>query len=196
MIPTVIGAWAGLTFGFANFAAVHPIISAVGYLALAAALIAAVYVTKDSPVGIVFLMGFTLVVGIFLSAELSAVLKHANGGKLIMLAAGGTAVIFAAMATIATVSTVNFSKMGPCLFVALLIIIVASVANMFLHLPILMVIISVVAIIVFSLYLIYDINQIVTGGEGNAIIATLQIYLDLINIFVNLLSLLEAFSDD
>lgn len=196
LIPTVISSILGLDYGFAPFAALHPILSIVIYLVLGIALIFGVNLAKDSPLGLVLLFGFTFLVGIFLSSELAAVLKHSNGGKLITLAAGGTAVIFAVMAVIGTVSKINFSKMGPILFVALLIVIVAGIANAFLKLPILMLIISAVAIIVFSLYLIYDINKVVTGGETSAVVATLQIYLDLINIFVNLLSILEAFSGD
>jgi len=107
-----------------------------------------------------------------------------------MTAFGGTATIFGVMATIATVSKRDFSGMGKWLFAGVLVILVAAVANIFLQMPALYMVISVLAIAIFSAYILYDVQQIINGGETNYISATLRIYLDVYNIFVNLLSLL------
>jgi FtsH-binding integral membrane protein len=83
--------------------------------------------------------------------------------------------------------------MGTWLFAGVVILILASLANIFLHIPALAIVISVVAIAIFSAYILYDVQQIVNGGETNYIRATLSIYLDVYNIFANLLSLLGIF---
>jgi FtsH-binding integral membrane protein len=118
------------------------------------------------------------------------VLGFANGASLIMTAFGGTAAIFAVMATIATVSKRDFSGMGKWLFAGVLVIIAAAVANIFLQIPALYLAISVIAIAIFSAYILYDVQQIINGGETNYVTATLSIYLDVYNIFTNLLALL------
>ena len=110
-----------------------------------------------------------------------------------MTAFGGTAAILGVMATIATVSKRDFSGLGQWLFAGVLVILVAAAANIFLHIPGLYIVISVVAIAIFSAYILYDVQQVINGGETNYISATLNIYLDVYNIFVNLLSLLGIF---
>ena len=107
-----------------------------------------------------------------------------------MTAFGGTAIIFAAMATIATTSKRDFSGMSSWLFAGVIVILLAGVANIFLQMPLLQVVISAIAVAIFSAYILFDVQRIINGGETNYITATLAIYLDLYNIFVNLLSLL------
>jgi modulator of FtsH protease len=122
-----------------------------------------------------------------------AIQKTKDGPSLIMLAFGGTGVIFASMATIATVSKRDFSGLGKWLFMGVIVLLLASVANVFLHLPALMLTVSVMAIVIFSAYMLFDVQRVVNGGETNYITATLAIYLDLYNVFVNLLALLGIF---
>ena len=98
------------------------------------------------------------------------------------------------MATIATVSKRDFSGIGRWLFAGLLVIIVASVLNIFLHIPALYLVVSVAAIAIFSGYILFDVQKIIKGGETNYITATLNIYLDVYNIFVSLLRLLSYFA--
>src|SRR5262249_43230032 len=128
--------------------------------------------------------------GLLLSRMLGAVLGLANGGTLIAMAFGGTAGIFAAMATIATTTKRDLSGMGEFFFIGGVLLLVAVVANIFLQMPALMIALSVIAIAIFSAFMLYDVNRIVTGGETNYITATLALYLDLYNVFVNLLALL------
>jgi modulator of FtsH protease len=128
--------------------------------------------------------------GLMLTPLLRYTLGFANGGALIMGAVGGTAVIFAGMATIATVSKRDFSGMGSWLFAGTIVLILASVANIFLQLSALQLVVLVMAMGIFSAWLIYDVQRVINGGETNYISATLSIYLDLYNIFTALLRLL------
>jgi modulator of FtsH protease len=113
-----------------------------------------------------------------------------------MTAFGGTAAIFATMATVATVSKRDFSGMGKWLFMGFLVILVAAVANIWLKLPALMLTISVLAIIIFSAYMLIDVQRVVNGGETNYVSATLAIYLDIYNVFTSLLSILGIFGGE
>lgn len=195
MIPTVLGAWLGVQFKFSFFAG-SPLIGFVVFLAIAFGFFYAIEKTKNSSAGIAVLLGFTFFMGLMLSRLIGHILGFSNGASLIMMAFGGTASIFAVMATIATVSKRDFSGMGKWLFAGVLVILVAALANVFLQLPALYLAISVLAIAIFSAYILYDVQQIINGGETNYITATLSIYLDVYNIFANLLSLLGFFGGE
>src|ERR1700744_148293 len=193
MIPTVLGAWVGLTTGFSLSAAPGPAMSMLAFFAIAFGFMFAIQKTKDSAAGVFVLLGFTFFMGLMLSRLLSFILGFSNGPSLIMLAFGGTGVIFASMATIATVSKRDFSGLGKWLFMGVIVILLASFANVFLHLPALMLTVSVLAIVIFSAYMLFDVQRVVNGGETNYISAALAIYLDLYNVFTNLLMLLGIF---
>lgn len=189
MIPTTLGAWLGVQMHFSLFTG-SPMIGFIVFMAVAFGFFYAIEKTKHSGVGVAVLLGFTFFMGLMLSRLIEFTLGYANGAQLIMTAFGGTALIFGSMATVATVSKRNFSGLGKWLFAGLLVIIVASLANIFLQLPALQLTISVVAIAIFSAYILFDVQRIVNGGETNYISATLAIYLDIYNVFVNLLSIL------
>jgi modulator of FtsH protease len=131
--------------------------------------------------------------GLMLSRLIGMILGFSNGASLIMTAFGGTAIIFGVMATVATVSKRDFSGLGKWLFMGVLVLIVGSVANIWLQLPAMMLTISVLAIAIFSAYILFDVQRIVNGGETNYVTATLAIYLDVYNIFTNLLAILGIF---
>ena len=192
MIPTVFGAWLGVQLQFSFFPG-SPTIGFLAFLAIAFGFIFAIEKTKNSTIGIFVLLGFTFFMGLLLSRLISHTLEYSNGASLIMLAFGGTASIFVVMASIATVSKRDFSSLGKWLFVGVLILIVASIANIFLQLPALQLTVSVIAIGIFSAYILHDVQQVINGGETNYITATLNIYLDIYNIFSNLLSILGIF---
>lgn len=189
MIPTVLGAWVGVQLKFSFFSG-SPFIGFMLFLGIAFGFFYAIEKTKNSGLGVVILLGFTLFMGLMLSRLIGAILGFSNGASLIMTAFGGTATIFAAMATVATVSKRDFSGLGKWLFAGVLVILVAALANVFLQLPALYLVISVLAIGIFSAYILFDVQQIINGGETNYISATLAIYLDVYNIFSNLLALL------
>lgn len=189
MLPTVMGAWIGVTTGFRFFEG-SPMMGFLVFMAIAFGFIFAIERTKNSGLGVAVLLGFTFFMGLLLSRLIGHVLGYSNGASLIMMAFGGTAAIFGVMATVATVSKRDFSGMGKWLFAGVLVILLVSVANIWLQLPALQLAISVVAIGIFSAYILYDVQQVINGGETNYITATLSIYLDLYNIFANLLAIL------
>lgn len=187
MIPTVLGAVVGVQLHLPMFTGMMGFLV---FMAIAFGFIFAIEKTKDSAVGVFVLLGFTFFMGLMLTPILTHTLGYSNGPTLIMTAFGGTACIFAVMASWATVSKRDFSMMGKWLFAGLITLILASVANIFLGLSALALTISVLAIGIFSAFILYDVQRIVNGGETNYISATLAIYLDVYNIFTSLLSIL------
>ncbi|HRL23040.1 MAG TPA: Bax inhibitor-1/YccA family protein [Alcaligenes sp.] len=196
MVPTVLGALLGLTSGINRVMGASPGLSAIVFLVGAFGLMFLVERNKNSSLGVALLMAFTFFMGIMLSRLLGFVLGMGNGAQLIMLAFGGTAAVFAAMATVASTSKRDFSGMQKFLFIGAVIILVAALANIFLQLPALMLTISVLAIGIFSAFLLVDLQRVINGGETNYVSATLAIYLDVYNIFSNLLVLLGVLGGD
>lgn len=194
LIPTVLGAWAGVVLGIG--AIFTGILGFLLFMVIAFGLIFAIHATRNSALGVGLLLLFTAFMGLAMSPLIGAVLGKSNGPALISTAFGGTAAIFALMAVLSTVIKRDISGWSKFLFVGLLGLIVASVANIFLQLPVLAATLAAIAVMLFSAYLLFDLKRVVDGGETNYITATLSIYLDLINIFQNLLVLLGIFGDD
>ena len=195
LVPTALGAWLGVQLKF-SFMSGNPFIGFMLFLAIAFGFFYAIEKTKNSAWGVAILLGFTFFMGLMLSRLVGSVLNLNNGGTLVATAAGGTALIFFAMATLAGTIKRDLSGMGKFLMMGVLLLIVAALANIFLQMPALMLTIMVLAIGIFSALLLYDVNRIITGGETNYISATLSIYLDIYNIFSNLLALLGITSSD
>jgi FtsH-binding integral membrane protein len=195
MIPTVIGAFIGTSINF-SFMAQHPIMSSLLMFGVMMGMLFAVTALRNSVWGIVALLGFTFVAGVFLGPILQVALHFKNGAQLVGMAAGGTGIIFLSLATLATVTKKDYSFMGKFLFIGLIMLIVASLANMFFQIPALSLTISAVAVMIFSAYILFDVSRIVHGGETNYVMATLSLYLDIYNLFINLLQLLMAFSGE
>lgn len=193
MVPTVLGAWVGLVSPIHAWMMASPGVSALIFLAGAIAFMVGIERTRDSGMGVGLLLAFTFFMGMMLSRLLGFVLGMSNGSNLIMFAFGGTACVFGIMSTLAHTIKRDLTGLGKWLFVGVLIMLVAGIANIFLQLPALMLALSVLAIGVFSAFMLYDIQRVVRGGETNYVSATLAIYLDLYNIFSNLLALLGIF---
>jgi modulator of FtsH protease len=194
MLPTVGGAYAGMAINFAAFYKAYPIIAP---LAMFGAMIASLFVVaalRNSAWGVAAVFGFTFISGLSLTPILYFAAGVKNGGQLVALAGAMTAAVFFVMATIATVSKRDFSFLRKFLFVGLALLIIASIANLFFQVPALAVTLSAIAVLIFSLYLLYDVSDIVRGGETNYIMATIRLFLDILNLFVNLLNLLLVFS--
>ena len=188
MIPTIVGAMVGMST--VGLVMQHPIMISLVMLAAVIGLQFGIAANRDSGVGIALLLLMTGLLGWWLGPILSVALALKNGPALVGYAAGGTGLVMAVMATIATTTKRDFSFMGKFLVVGMIVVIVAGLANMFLQLPALSLAISSVAIVVFSLFLLHDLSRIVTGGETNYVMATTGVYLSLLNIFVSLLNLL------
>lgn len=195
LVPTVLGAWIGVTTGFSFFAG-SPFIGFMIFLAVAFGFFFAIEKFKNSGIGVALLLGFTFFMGLMLSRLIGAVLGFSNGATLIGMAFGGTALVFFAMATLATTMKRDVSGLGKWLMVGVIGLIVASVANIWLQLPALMLTISTLAIVIFSAFILYDVKRIVDGGETNYVVATLGIYLSIYNIFQSLLSILGIFGGE
>lgn len=195
MLPTVIGAFIGVQMGFSFFSG-SPLMSFVLFMAVAFGFMWGIERTKHSAMGVALLLGFTFFMGLMLSRILQVALGFSNGASLIATAAGGTGAIFFTLAGVATVTKKDFSFLGKFLFIGLVVVLLAMLANMFFQIPALSLTISAVAVLLFSVYILFDISRIVNGGEDNYITATLAVYLDIYNLFVNLLHLLMALTGE
>ena len=190
MVPTVAGAWIGMQT--ASIITGSPIIASVLMLVGVIGLQFGIAAYRNSVVGIGLLLLMTGLLGWWLGPILNVALSMKNGMQLVGYAAAGTGAIFFAMGAIATVTKRDFSFMGKFLFVGMIAVLCAAVANLFLQMPLFGLVISSLVLVIFSLYLLHDLSRIVTGGETNYVMATTGVYLSLFNIFANLLNILLA----
>ena len=194
LVPTVLGAWVGVASGITQYLSGG--LGFVVFLGGAFGFIYAIEKTKNSATGVPVLLGFTFFMGLMLSRMIAMTLGFKNGPELIMTAFGGTAGVFVVMASLASVIKRDLSGMGKWLFVGTIVQIVGGVINMFVGSSAGMMAMSMAAIGIFSAYMLYDIKQIIDGGETNYISATLALYLDIINVFQSLLALLGIFGGE
>ncbi|MBS0451054.1 MAG: Bax inhibitor-1/YccA family protein [Proteobacteria bacterium] len=194
LIPTVLGAWLGVSTGITR--SLSGGLGMIVFLGGAFGFMFAIEKTKNSGAGVPVLLGFTFFMGLMLSRLIAAVLGFKNGGELVMTAFGGTAGVFLVMASLATVIKRDLSGLGKWLFVGALVLMVGAIINVFVGSTAGMAAISVAAIGIFSAYMLYDLKQIIDGGETNYISATLALYLDLFNVFQSLLALLGIFGGE
>jgi modulator of FtsH protease len=194
LLPTVLGAWLGVATGITR--SLSGGLGLIVFMGGAFGFMFAIEKTKNSAAGVPVLLGFTFFMGLMLSRLIAMVLGFKNGPELIMTAFGGTAGVFLVMASLATVIKRDLSSMGKFLFVGMLVLLIGSVINVFVGSSTGMLVISVAAIGIFSAYMLYDLKQIIDGGETNYISATLALYLDLFNVFQSLLALLGIFGGD
>jgi modulator of FtsH protease len=188
MLPTVLGAWLGVSTGITR--SLSGGLGLVVFLGGAFGFMYAIEKTKNSASGVPVLLAFTFFMGLMLSRMIAMVLGFKNGSELIMTAFGGTAGVFFVVASLSSVIKRDLSGMGKWLFVGALAIMVGGIINVFVGSTAGMLAISVMAIGVFSAYMLYDLKRIIDGGETNYISATLALYLDVINVFQSLLALL------
>jgi len=194
MVPTVLGAWLGVATGIT--ASLGGIMGLVVFMVGAMGFMFAIEKTKDSAAGVPVLLAFTFFMGLMLSRLLAMVLGFKNGSYLIMTAFGGTAGVFVLMASLSTVIKRDLSGMGKWLMVGALVLMVGAIINVFVGSSTGMIVISMMAVGIFSAFILYDLKRIIDGGETNYITATLGIYLSLFNVFQSLLSLLGIFGGD
>jgi modulator of FtsH protease len=189
LVPTIIGAAIGTNVDL-SFMRTSPMLSFVAILAIFYGWIYAIERNKESGIGVVLLLGFTLFLGLLLGPLLHRVLGFKNGTELVMMAAGGTAAVFFVMAGIASSTKRDFSGMGNFLAVGAVIIMLGVVASMFMASPILYLVILGAFVLFSSLMILWQVNAIVRGGETNYVSATLTLYISIYNLFSSLLQLL------
>ena len=194
MLPTVLGAWIGVSTGITR--SLTGGLGLMVFLGGAFGFMFAIEKTKNSAAGVPVLLAFTFFMGLMLSRLIAMVLGFKNGPELVMTAFGGTAGVFFVMASLATVIKRDLSGMGKWLFVGALVLMVGAIINVFVGSSAGMMAISVAAIGIFSAFMLYDLKQIMDGGETNYISATLALYLDLFNVFQSLLALLGIFGGE
>ncbi|MFN3734851.1 Bax inhibitor-1/YccA family protein [Comamonas testosteroni] len=194
LIPTVLGAWLGVATGMTR--ALTGGVGLIVFMVGAFGFMFAIEKTKNSAAGVPVLLAFTFFMGLMLSRLIGMILGFSNGTQLIMTAFAGTAGVFFVMAMLATVIKRDLSGMGKFLFVGALVLMVGAIINVFVGSTAGMMAISMLAIGIFSAYMLYDLKQIIDGGETNYISATLALYLDLFNVFQSLLALLGIMGGD
>jgi modulator of FtsH protease len=195
LIPTVLGAWLGVSTGITK-SLMGGWMGIVLFLGGAFAFMYAIEKTKNSAAGVPVLLGFTFFMGLMLSGLIARTLGFKNGPSLIMTAFGGTAGVFFVMASLASVIKRDLSGMGKWLFVGAVVLMVGSIIGVLVGSSAAMIAVSVAAIGIFSAYMLYDLKQIIDGGETNYITATLSLYLDIFNVFQSLLALLGIFGGE
>jgi modulator of FtsH protease len=195
LIPTVLGAWIGVSTGITK-AVMGGWMGMIVFLGGAFAFMYAIQKTKNSAAGVPVLLAFTFFMGLMLSGLIERTLGFKNGSSLIMTAFGGTAGVFFVMASLASVIKRDLSGMGKWLFVGAIVLMIGSIIGVLVGSSAMMIAVSVMAIGIFSAYMLYDLKQIIDGGETNYISATLSLYLDIFNVFQSLLSLLGIFGGE
>jgi modulator of FtsH protease len=195
LIPTAIGAAIGSNINM-SFMRSSPIISFIAIMAVFFGWIWVIEKNRESSLGVVLLLGFTMFLGVLLGPLLQSVLGLKNGGQLVMMAAGGTAAVFAVMSGIATTTKRDLSSMGSFLTIGVVVIMLAVVANLFFASPVLHLVILSGFVLLSSAMILWQVNSIVKGGETNYISATLTLYISIYNLFSSLLQLLGIIGGD
>ncbi len=188
LLPTVLGAWVGVSTGIT--ASLGGGLGLMVFLGGAFGFMFAIEKTKNSAAGVPVLLAFTFFMGLMLSRLVAMVLGFKNGPDLIMMAFGGTAGVFFLMASLSTVIKRDLTGMGKWLTVGAVVLLVAGIINVFVGSSAGMLAMSVLAILIFSGFMLFDLKRIVDGGETNYISATLSLYLSIYNVFQSLLMLL------
>jgi len=152
--------------------------------------------TANSAAGLGVVFGITGLLGLGLGPTLNYYLAMSNGPQLIGMAMGGTGVIFLTLSGYALTTRKNFSFMGGFLITGMVVALVAMLANIFLAIPALSLGISAVVIMVMSGFILYDTSRMIHEPHGNYLMMTVSLYLNIFNIFINLLQLLGALSGD
>jgi modulator of FtsH protease len=195
LIPTVIGAYIGTGLDF-TFMRASPMISFFAILGIFYGWIFAIEKNRDSGIGVALLLGFTLFMGLLLGPLMQRTLGFSNGIQLVMMAAGGTAAVFFAMAGIATTTKRDLSSMGNFLAIGAIVIMLAVVANVFFQSPVVHLALLSAFVLFSSMLILWQVNSVVRGGETNYISVTLSLYVAIYNLFSSLLQLLGIFGGD
>jgi len=193
LIPTAFGAAMGINLDL-SFMRANPIVSVIAVLAIFYGWIFVIERNRNSVLGLGLLLGFTAFMGLLLGPLLRNALGLANGGELVMLAAGMTAATFFGLATVATTTRRDFSFLGNFLMVGVIVVMMAVVANIFLASPLLHLVVCGVFVLLSAMMILFQLNAIVHGGETNYVSATLSLYIAVYNLFSSLLQLLMAFT--
>ncbi len=155
-----------------------------------------IFLCRDNAFGLVLLAGFAGLEGLSLGPVLGHYLHLRGGTELVMQAASLTGLATFGCAAYCVTTRKSFSHLGGFLFASLFVLLGAMVLSIFVHSAMLNLGISVAAAVIFTIYLLYDISNVVTGQETNYIIAALNVFLDMLNLFLHLLNILSVFNSN
>ena len=192
LVPMAIGGLVGAQMSFA-FLRTSPMLGFFGFMIVVYGLMFGIQANRNSGVGVALMLVFTGVLGIMMGPLLQSVLRFSNGGQLIAFAALGSAGVFAGMAAIGSAIKRPLNGLSKFLTVGAIVLLIAMLANVFLQIPAFSLMLSAMFIMFSSLMILWQLNNIVTGGEDNYISATLTLVVSIYNIFVSLLQLLGVF---
>jgi len=192
LLAGAVGAYVGMGFvqNMVNPATGSLTFTYWGAVILEFVLLFGLYMAKNkTPLNLILLFAFTFMTGFTLSPTL-AMFIAANMGYVIGEAFLLTAVAFGGLTLFAMNTKRDFTGIGKILFIALIVLIVAGILNIFLHLPLLQLLIASVGAILFSFFILYDTQNIIRGNITNEIEAAVALYLDFLNLFISLLQIL------
>src|SRR5260221_134153 len=195
LVPTALGEAIGYNLDF-SFMRSSPVLSSIAVLGIFYLWIFGIEKHRNRGLGFSLLLGFPVVLGLLLGPLLQSVLGLSNGVQLVMMAAGGTAAAFFGLAGVASVAKRDFSWLGNFMTVGFIVIMLAVVVNIFLQISLLYLALLGAFILFSSAAILWQVNQIVRGGETSYISATLTLYVAIYNIFSSLLQLLGIFGGD
>ncbi|MGE3848655.1 MAG: Bax inhibitor-1/YccA family protein [Gammaproteobacteria bacterium] len=152
--------------------------------------------TANSAAGLGVVFAFTGLMGFALGPMLTMYLSLPQGPQLVATALGGTGAIFLGLSAYALTTRRDFNFMGGFLFVGMLVVLGASLLNIFLHIPAMSLAISAVVVLLMSGFILFDTSRMVNGGVDNYIVATVQLYMNIFNLFVSLLQILGITRDE
>lgn len=176
---------------------VGPVASLVAMLAAFGILMFGIPRCAESTAGLWLTFAFTGLLGFALGPILNQYLTvFSNGGQIVMLALGGTGVIFLGLSAYALTTRKDFSFLQGFLMVGILLAVVASLATLFFSVPLFSLALSGVFVLLMSGLILFQTSQIIHGGETNYILATVTLYVALYNLFTSLLHILGAFAGE
>lgn len=195
MLVSAISAFVGMAIGLSHIIAIAFSFGAIGLIWFVLPKVA------NSPKGILVVFAVAALMGAGLAPTISHYMQSANGGMIVMQALGGTALVFFALSGYVLTTRKDFSFMGGFLMVGLITVVVAGLAFMVLgmfgiHIPAMSLALSAVVVLLMSGFILYDTSAIIHGGEKNYIMATIRLYLDILNMFTALLHILGFMNDD
>ncbi|MFP6158417.1 Bax inhibitor-1/YccA family protein [Helicobacter pylori] len=183
----------GALLGLMNFQAVVQY-KWVFFIAEIAALFGLMFSKSKPGLNLFMLFAFTSLSGVTLVPLLGMVIAKAGLGA-VWQALGMTTIVFGLMSVYALKTKNDLANMGKMLFIALIVVVVCSLINLFLGSPMFQVVIAGASAILFSLYIAYDTQNIVKGMYDSPIDAAVDLYLDFLNVFISILQIIGIFSD-
>lgn len=190
LVTSAIAAMATMAIG------ISPIVALVMQLAAIGILFFALPRSINSSMGIVWTFVFTTLMGGALGPMLTYYASIPSGPTIIAQALGLTGMVFLGLSAYTITSKKDFSFMRNFLMAGLIIVIVAAIINIFVGSTLGHLVISSVSALVFSGFILYDTSRIVRGEETNYVSATISMYLNILNLFTSLLSILGIMNDD